>query len=106
MVALLQEIRAQLPWYSKALTESRKLSEVAIRSALLSLEDLTKRIGIQATKIQEAGERWEEENLATRLPAHMIRQHLEDALRKLLRPAKSRAARTWRSSARTSGTSR
>lgn len=60
------------------------LAEVAIRSALLSLEDLTKRIGIQASKIQEAGERWEEENLATRLPAHMIRQHLEDALRKLL----------------------
>jgi hypothetical protein len=93
VVALLQEIRAQLPWYSKALTESRKLSEVAIRGALLSLEDLTKRIGIQASKVQEAGERWEEENLATRLPAHMIRQHLEDTLRKLLRPAKSRTAR-------------
>lgn len=85
IVALLQEIQAQLPWTSKALTQTRKLSEVTIRGALLSLEDLTKRIGIQASKIQEAGERWEEENLATRLPAHMIRQHLEDAMRKLLR---------------------
>lgn len=85
IVALLQEIRAQLPWTSKALARSRKMGEVAIRGALLSLEDLTKRIGIQATKIQEAGERWEEENLATRLPAHMIRDHLEEALGKLLR---------------------
>jgi hypothetical protein len=93
VVALLQEIRAQLPWYSKALAESRKLSEVAIRGALLSLEDLTKRIGIQASRIQEAGERWEEENLATRLPAHMIRQHLEDSLRTLLRPKGSTAKR-------------
>ena len=93
IVALLQEIRAQLPWYSKALTESRKLSEVAIRGALLSLEDLTKRIGIQASKIEQAGRQWEEENLATRLPAHMIRQHLEEALRTLLRPKGSRTAR-------------
>ncbi len=93
VVALLQEIRAQLPLYSKALIESRKLSDVTIRGALLSLEDLTKRIGIQASKIQEAGERWEEENLATRLPAHMIREHLEDSLGKLLRPATSRTPR-------------
>lgn len=93
IVALLQEIRAQLPWYSKALTESKKLGEVAIRGALLSLEDLTKRIGIQASKIEQAGKQWEEENLATRLPAHMIRQHLEDALRTLLRPKGSRAHR-------------
>ena len=84
IVALLQEIRTQLPWYAKALKASQKLSEVAIRGALLSLEDLTKRIGIQASKIQEAGERWEEENLATRLPSHMIRQHLEEALKTLL----------------------
>lgn len=84
IVALLQEIRTQLPWTAKALQESRKLGEVAIRSALLSLEDLTKRIGIQASKIQEVGERWEEANLATRLPSHMIRQHLEQAMKTLL----------------------
>lgn len=44
---------------------------MAIRGALLSLEDLTKRIGIQASKIEQAGRQWEEENLATRLPAHL-----------------------------------
>lgn len=84
IVALLHEIRAQLPWHSKAFIAAGKYSEVALRGALLSLEDLTKRIGIQASKIQEAGEQWESENLASRLPSHMIRQHLEDALRKLL----------------------
>lgn len=73
IVALLQEIRTQLPWYSKALEESRKLGDVTVRGALLALEDLTKRIGIQASKIQEAGERWEEENLARRLPSHIRR---------------------------------
>jgi len=84
IVALLHEIRTQLPWTSKALQEGRKLAEVSIRSALLSLEDLTKKIGISASKIEEAGHRWEEENLATRLPSHTIRQHLEHALKALL----------------------
>ncbi|RMH16210.1 MAG: hypothetical protein D6696_18695 [Acidobacteria bacterium] len=84
VVALLHEIRAQLPWHAKALAQTSKLAEVAIRGALLSLEDMTKRIGIQASKIEEAGRRWEEANLATALPSHVFRQHLEEALRKLL----------------------
>lgn len=84
IVALLQEIRTQLPWYSKALSRTRKLGEVAIRSALLAFEDLTKKIGIQASKIQEVGEKWEQEHLATALPSHMIREHLQHALKTLL----------------------
>jgi hypothetical protein len=84
IVALLQEIRTQLPWYSKALNEARKLGDVTIRGALLSMEDLTKRIGIQASKIEGAGRQWEDENLATRLPSHTIRVHLEEAMRQLL----------------------
>lgn len=84
IVALLQEIRTQLPWYSKALDRTRKLGEVAVRSALLSFEDLTKKIGIQASKIQDVGEKWEQEHLATALPSHMIREHLEHALKTLL----------------------
>jgi len=84
IVALLQEIRTQLPWYSKALERTRKLGEVAIRSALLSFEDLTKKIGIQASEIQKAGEKWEQEHLASTLPSHMIREHLEHALKTLL----------------------
>jgi hypothetical protein len=93
IVALLQEIRTQLPWYSKALGEGRKLGEVAVRSALLVFEDLTKKIGVQASKIQDAGERWEKENLATVLPSHMIRQHLEHALDALLGKPKKGAPR-------------
>jgi hypothetical protein len=84
IIALLQEIRTQLPWYSKALAQTRKLGDVAIRSALLAFEDLTKKIGLQASKFQEAGESWERENLATVLPSHMVRQHLERALATLL----------------------
>ena len=87
IVALLQEIRTQLPWYSKALAESKKLGEIVMRSALLSLDDLTKKIGLQAATvktIQETGEKWEQENLATSLPAHMIRAHLDHALGQLL----------------------
>jgi len=84
IVALLQEIRTQLPWTAKALKESKKLMDVGIRGALLSLEHLTKGIGFQASKIQQAGEQWESENLATRLPSQMIREHLEAALGKLL----------------------
>lgn len=84
IVALLQEIRTQLPWYSKALSKTSKLVEVGVRSALLSLEDYTKKIGVQASKIQEVGERWEQEHMATALPSHMVRQHLEHALKTLL----------------------
>ena len=92
IVALLQEIRTQLPWYSKALAESKKLGEIVMRSALLSLDDLTKKIGLQAATvktIQETGEKWEQENLATSLPAHMIRAHLDHALGQLLGRATS-----------------
>ena len=84
VIALLHEIRTQLPLYSKWLNEGRKLTAVAIRGALLSMEDLTKRIGFKASKVQEAGEQWERENLAVALPSHTIRQHLNEALRQLL----------------------
>jgi predicted KAP-like P-loop ATPase len=84
IVALLQEIRTQLPWYSKALSQTKKLGEVTIRSALLAFEDLTKKIGVQASKIEEVGNKWEQEHLATVLPSHMVRQHLEHALQTLL----------------------
>jgi hypothetical protein len=96
IVALLQEIRAQLPWYSKALGKTRKLGEVAVRSALLSLEDLTKKIGIQTSQIEKAGERWEQEHLATVLPSHMVRQHLEHALSTLLGETNVRKAQPRR----------
>ena len=84
IVALLQEMRTQLTWYTKWLRQGKKLAEVAIRGALLSLEDLTKRIGFQASKIERAGKDWERENLAMKLPSHAIREQLEAVFGKLL----------------------
>ncbi|MBN2562173.1 MAG: hypothetical protein JXQ75_14715 [Phycisphaerae bacterium] len=84
VIALLHEIRTQLPLYSKWLTEGKKLTEVAIRAALLAMEDMTKRIGIAPSKIQESGEQWERDHLAVALPSHTIRQHLNAALDQLL----------------------
>jgi hypothetical protein len=84
VVALLHEIRAQLSFGQKFLLESKKLSEIAIRGALLSIEDVTKKIGFQASKIQQAGENWERENLAATLPSAQLREFLDDALSKLL----------------------
>ncbi|GAA5483404.1 KAP family P-loop NTPase fold protein [Haloferula sargassicola] len=84
VVALLHEIRSQLSFGQKFLTSAGKMSEVAIRGALMSIEDVTKKIGFQASKIQEAGEAWERENLATALPSAQLREFLDEALGKLL----------------------
>jgi hypothetical protein len=84
VVALLHEIRSQLPWYVKARNQLKKVTDVIIRGALLSLEDLTKKIGFQASKIEKAGEKWEKENLATALPSNTIREQLEQAIYQLL----------------------
>ncbi len=84
VVALLHEIRSQLSWSAQLRRESAKLGEVAVRSALLAMEDLTKKIFVQASKIQETGEKWEKENLAAALPSHVIRQHLQKEIAILL----------------------
>ena len=84
IVALLQEIRTQLSWQLTWANKVAKIGEVAIRGALLSLEDLTKKIGIQASKIQETGEKWERDHLAYALPSQMIREHLNSVLKQLL----------------------
>ncbi len=84
VVALLQEIRSQLSAWAKFWQYANKLSEVAVRTALLSFEDLTKKIGFQASKAQDAGERWEREHLAMALPSNTIREQLEKAIGDLL----------------------
>lgn len=84
VVALLQEIRSQLPWTARFRRRAAKLNEVAARSALLAMEDLTKKIFVQASKIQDTGEKWERENLAVALPSHVIRQHLQKEISTLL----------------------
>ncbi len=89
VVALLQEIRSQLAWYVTLGQQAKKMLEVTIRSALLSLEDLTKKIGIHASKIQEVGDKWERDHLATALPSYTIREHLQEAIGKLLHRSKN-----------------
>ena len=84
VVALLQEIRSQLAWHATVMRQAKKISEVTLRSALVALEDITKKIGIQASKIQEAGEKWEKDNLASSLPSHTIREHLTKVINDLL----------------------
>lgn len=84
VVALLHEIRSQLAWHLKALSQLKKTVSVAVRGALLSMEDPTKQIGFQASKIEKAGEQWEREHLAARLPSHTIREQLTQAIDGLL----------------------
>ncbi len=84
VVALLHEIRSQLSWQWKLGRQARKTAETAVYGALTSMEDLTKKIGIQASKFQAAGEKWERENLATALPSHTMREQLRSAIGQLL----------------------
>ncbi|AWM40934.1 KAP family P-loop domain protein [Gemmata obscuriglobus] len=84
VVALLHEIRAQLPTASKLFDSAKKIGEVSVKSALFAMEWLTKRVGVQASKVQEIGEKWEKEHFAEQLPSHTLRQFLEDTLRRLL----------------------
>ena len=85
VVALLHEMRAQLSWRSRVAGSASRAAKVAIRGALLSLEELTKQIGFQYSKFREANREWESENLAAKLPSHTLREHLCEAIRQLLR---------------------
>ena len=89
IVALLHEIRSQLPLASSLFDKGKKLFEISVRSALMSVESLTKMIGVQASKVQEVGERWEKDNLAEKLPSNSVRDFLNDALTKVLPEADS-----------------
>lgn len=84
IVALLHEMRAQLSWGSRAVRSTRRTVEVATRGALLSMEELTKKIGIQYSKYRQANREWEAENLASALPSHTLREHLQEAIGQLL----------------------
>lgn len=91
VVALLQEMRSQLSWGQQIKGLAKRGTEVAVRGALLSIEDLTKQIGFQYSKFQDANQQWETKNLAVSLPSHMLREHLCKAIEQLL-PARSKYA--------------
>ena len=84
MVALLQEMRAQLSWGHQIAGSVGRGAEVAVRGALLSLEELTKKIGFQYSKFRDANREWEVKNLAASLPSHTLREHLHKAIDQLL----------------------
>ena len=55
-----------------------------MRGALLSIEDLTKKIGFRYSSFSQANREWEAENLAVSLPSHTLREHLREAVGQLL----------------------
>ncbi len=81
VVALLHEMRAQLSYLSRTMS---KTTRVAIRGALLAIEELTKKIGIQSSTFHQASREWDVRHLATALPSNTLREHLRDAIKKLL----------------------
>ena len=89
VVALLQEMRAQLSWRHQIGRSVTRNAEVAVRGALLSIEELTKKIGFQYSKFRDANREWEADNLAVSLPSHTLREHLREAIGQLL-PKKKR----------------
>lgn len=84
VVALLQEMRSQLSLGNQLRSAVRRETEVAIRGALFSLEEVTKKIGFQYSQFVEARRDWETNNLATALPSHTLREHLRTAISQLL----------------------
>ena len=86
IVALLHEMRAQLSWRSRVVRRASRTAEVAARGALLSMEELTKKIGFQYSRFRQAEREWESENLASALPSHTLREHLQKAIGQLLPP--------------------
>ena len=85
VIALLQEIRAQL----SGMTRARNVASVNFRGALLSIEDQTKKIGFQYSKFQQANREWRSEQMADPLPSYTIRSYLSKAIDQLL-PRKAR----------------
>ena len=84
VVALLHEMRAQLSWRTRAAGATARAAEVLTRGALLSMEELTRKIGFQYSKFRQASREWESENLAATLPSHTLREHLREAIGQLL----------------------
>ena len=84
VVALLHEMRAQLSWGRRAVEAVDRSAKVAVRGALLSMEELTRKIGFRYSRFQQVNREWEAENLAAALPSHTLREHLRAAVEQLL----------------------
>ena len=79
VIALLQEMRAQLSHQRRS-----RMVGVAVRGALLSIEEVTKKIGFQYSKFQQANRDWKTDNLDAPLPTHTMGLHLREAIAQLI----------------------
>ena len=86
VVALLQEMRAQMSDKASRKSAVKRLGKVAIDGTLLGLDELTKKIGLQYAKFQQASRQWDVENLAATLPSDSLRQNLQETIDLLLPP--------------------
>ena len=84
VVALLHEIRSQLSWPDKHVRTRSRTRQILWRGALLSIEELTKKIGFQYSKFRQAHHEWNAENMATALPSYTLRVLLREAIKELL----------------------
>ena len=84
IVALLHEIRSQLSWPNQLPEKATRAAKVLWNGALLSIEELTKKIGFQYSKFRDANREWRAENMSTPLPSYTLRELLRIAIKKLL----------------------
>ena len=84
VVALLQEMRAQLSQQDSRALARKRLGTAALRGALLSLDELTKKIGFQYAKFEQAYHQSNAENLAATLPSESLRKSLQETIGLLL----------------------
>lgn len=94
VVALLQEMRRQMPLLPAMREKLKKLGNITARYLLHSIGDAGKLIGIEglpnAEKIEKLGEGWEKDNFAAALTVDSIRSHLHETIKCLLPEDNSR----------------
>ena len=84
VVALLQEMRAQLSWGHQFAEVAKHSAEIAFHGALMSFEEVTKYIGYEHSKFRDAKRELQTKNYAVSLPSHALRKHLRTAIDMLL----------------------
>jgi predicted KAP-like P-loop ATPase len=89
VVALIQEIRRGLSLWQRGTSKAKKLGTVAAESLLNSLDKAAKLVGMEslpvsAKDIQSIGEKYERDNLETRLPTDSVQEYLRQAIGALL----------------------
>ena len=84
VVALLQEMRAQLSWGHQFAKNVKRGAEIAVHGALMSIEEVTKHIGFEYSKFRDAKRELQTKNYAVSLPSHALREHLRSAIEMLL----------------------